>query len=434
VRWVAGTNVAFFAWVLWGGQLMVHIPSAEIYQEILNVPHLIRLTEAYGDAGSELTLIVRCSSIGLKFLVQQTHFYLVLMRLKNGVLVYAIKVEDSVDAPMSFWSAVKNSNELSLFHRLLTDRRVVVHLSNEACVNSAWTESVVELGADVLNLIGSGIASKPGVDATAMEVSDLLNTSSGNSNVIARFHVSQPWKPISATLITNGPHPWTIDILNDEEGSHQEKLAAWMIDGLSPDGGYLNPQFSEPSGPKEFTDLLLSCSIGSVVIESKTLAILARKKLPTRDKLARDTVAGVRRAAQQLRNVCRKIHSGQRIFDKQTKNEVSIDRDHPIQALCLVPDLSLLIDCTEFGADFVKQFKKLHGDEFQIIDTTQLFRIVQAAHMLSVNSTESRMAAFDAYLSLRSEFARQNNTFSFDMILDLNSVPPRVRFSVDQRS
>ena len=49
---------------------MVHIPSHDIFQELLRTPHLVRLTSSLGETDGELTLILKCHSLLLKYIIQ----------------------------------------------------------------------------------------------------------------------------------------------------------------------------------------------------------------------------------------------------------------------------------------------------------------------------------------------------------------------------
>ena len=88
-------------------------------------------------------------------------------------------------------------------------------------------------------------------------------------------------------------------------------------------------------------------------------------------------------AVRQLRVATRKLHDGVPIYDKTTGEESTVERRHQIHAICLIPELSLMRDSTQYGRAFLSQFAQRNGDIFHILDTAQLFRIVQAAHMLS---------------------------------------------------
>jgi hypothetical protein len=136
---------------------------------------------------------------------------------------------------MLFSSAVKDASELSLFHGLLTDRRVVVQLFNEACINSAWSESTVELGSEILNIISGSTYLGVDIKTNMPEVNRSLNLSWRDAKVITRLNITRPWHEAQSTLVDTNLHRFTIRFLSDEEGSQQEQLAAWLTDGLSPE-------------------------------------------------------------------------------------------------------------------------------------------------------------------------------------------------------
>lgn len=122
-----------------------------------------------------------------------------------------------------------------------------------------------------------------------------------------------------------------------------------------------------------------------------------------------------------------KIHAGEPVFDKVTSNELTLERTMPIHAICLVPDLSLVNFSAE-PCELLERFAERNADFLHILDTCQLFRVVQAAHMLSdAGKVSAPLSAFDHLLEKRAKYTAALNDFDFDMALDLNSDPPRIR-------
>ena len=332
---------------------------------------------------------------------------------------------------MTYWSAATSQEELGLVRRLTKEGKVVAQLFNEACTNVAWRALECHAGSGVEQALGSGqpIAGKEG--DIARDVHEVLNRLDGDDTNAVNFMNSSNWNQITSSYITNRLDVAEISFFGTDEGDQQEQLVRWLVDSLHPEGAVHSPQVSEPSGRKEFTDVLLSYDRGTFLIESKTLAIFARDALPSRDKLKRGIEKHIRDATKrQLKNACRKLQQGEAIFDKSSGTELVVERTNPAQAICLVPDLSLIRGCKEFGRDLLVWFASTTGCYLHILDTVQLFRVVQAAHILSnAGQTTTRMMAFDAHLLTRFQFAVTVDEPDFDMRLDLRSNPPRICFS-----
>ena len=99
---------------------------------------------------------------------------------------------------------------------------------------------------------------------------------------------------MNATYTTNSAERCQINFLSGEEGQQQENLIRWLTNELSPHGAYLSAQIREPSGQKEFTEVILTSADCSFLFMSKTLAIFAQKKLPSHTKLASDIIKDLR--------------------------------------------------------------------------------------------------------------------------------------------
>lgn len=267
------------------------------------------------------------------------------------------------------------------------------------------------------------------VNKLSDEVGDILDRVYKDPGSSAELEVKGGWKTIRSTLVTDRLDACSIDFLGIEEGSQQESLVRWLTDELGPVGAHVSTQLHEPSGKKEFTDVLLTYDAGTFVIELKALSFLTRLSLPGRSKLNADTKSKIKDARRQLRNVTRKLHEGIPVYDKKSGNELLIERKLPIHAICLVPDLSLIHGAKEFGGTLLREFAARNGDFFHVLDTTQLFRVVQAAHIMGGADKSNRMAAFDSLLIERFKFAATTDVVDFDMAVNLQTSPPRIRFS-----
>ncbi len=164
---------------------------------------------------------------------------------------------------------------------------------------------------------------------------------------------------------------------------------------------------------------MLSYEFGATLIESKTLSILARDRLPQRAKLQRNVSSHIDKAFKQLRGGIRKLKEGVEITDRDGKI-VSINRDKPAHAIVLIPDLELIVDPQKYGLEFIKEFMTETGGFAHLLDISELLRVVQAAEMLAeLGKTTTPMMAFDYCLIERATKAANAGTLCIEVLLRL---------------
>jgi hypothetical protein len=103
--------------------------------------------------------------------------------------------------------------------------------------------------------------------------------------------LAHDWQPVHRHFITFNHAASMVDISDRDEGQQQETLALWLTDSLHPFSVHQNPQIPKGKATRKLTDILLTHAIGSILIESKTLSILRRDRLPDRAKLKHDVAA-----------------------------------------------------------------------------------------------------------------------------------------------
>lgn len=150
--------------------------------------------------------------------------------------------------------------------------------------------------------------------------------------------------------------------------------------------------------------------------------MLTRDNLPYRDKLTSDLVKHVSKARNQLAGGIKNLRRGLLVTDS-AGTHLEIEREKPVHAIILVPDLSLLQDASEFGTEFIYEFMRATGGYLHILDPAELLRVVQAAGMIARDSdTLSEMMAFDWYLMERAKRAVRNTTPYFAVLF--RKTPP----------
>ena len=401
----------------------MHLLSARNRSEFLAVPQLVRFTLAQGKDGSEAVLLIKSSTLTLKYLLRLKRFCLVVLRIGAKWLVYGIQIDDDPEHPVVLWSLLEYDDEVDAMRALMAHPKCVLFLFNELVANVAWGEVDIDLSDEPLRALIESATLHPTDDMDALgEVSQRIEALHRGELTPTDGHVLilpdvRAWHPITSHYITNRASRSLISIFETDEGAQQEEIALWLTDNLQPTGAVKNPQVHELNKVRELSDLLLSHEYGTFLIESKTLSVLAREALPNRAKLSRDVIKRLRKATSQLVGGVKNLRRGLRITDAEGR-EVEVERTKPPHVIVLVPDLTLLSEATEFGGDFIRESSKKSGGVFHILDPKELLRIVQAAEMISARGeTTTPIMAFDFYLMERFKRAVTSNTPNFGVLI-----------------
>ncbi|CUH62464.1 hypothetical protein TG4357_00120 [Thalassovita gelatinovora] len=401
----------------------MHILSGPNRDEFLAVPQLIRFDYSAGRDGQEPTLLIKGSTLLIKYIVLGARMQLAFASCE-GRLLYALRVFDDENDGGILWSVAERQEELDAIRGLAQAQPMVAFLFNEIAVNVAWNDyPPIETAERLINLSqGSslGDVDHRAVKGKAAKLLDKLGSSDG-ANVdwmILEIGGKNDWKPIRNHFITAAANSSLIDVFDQDEGNQQEQIGIWLTDSLHPSGAYHSPQRPyKKNETRELTDILLSYDYGATLVESKTLSILARERLPSRPKLQRDVSSHIDKAFKQLRGGIRKLKEGEEITDRDGK-VLSITRDKPAHAIVLIPDLDLIEDPQKYGLEFIKSFMAETGGFPHLLDISELLRVVQAAEMMAARGeTTTPMMAFDYYLIERAKKAANAGTLCIEVLL-----------------
>lgn len=401
----------------------MHVLSHRNRDEFLAVPQLIRFDYAAGQDGWEPTLLIKGNTLLLKYIVLGARMQLA-FAICHGRLLYALHVFDDEDNGGILWSFAERQEELDAVRSIASGQQLIAFLFNEIAVNVAWNDyPTFEAMDSLIPFIES--ASLGSVDHHAMKdtaavLLDKLGSIDCADNDWFTLQIGGrcDWKPLRNHFITAAAQSSLIDLFDQDEGNQQEQIGIWLTDNLHPLGAYHSPQRPyKDNETRELTDILLSYELGATLIESKTLSILARERLPKRAKLQRNVSSHIFKAFKQLRGGIRKLKEGVEITDCNGK-VLSITRDQPVHAIVLVPDLDLIEDPQQYGLEFIYKFMADTGGFAHLLDISELLRVVQAAEMLaSRGKTTTPMMAFDYYLIERAKKAADAGTLCIEVLL-----------------
>jgi hypothetical protein len=372
---------------------------------------------AHGEKGPEPTLLIKASSLCLKYLLRRREFRLIVTRIGSEI-AYAAEIPDDPETPATAWSFVERHNEVEALRTLITDSRCVVFLFNELAVSVAWSEFGISVDATLSTALESvefhPVAQEQDGELVGHRLEEIRAGAHLIDTQVLSFRDIE-WHEVQASYITNQASVSGLSLFSKDEGGQQEEIAVWLTDSLHPRGCVKSPQVHEKV-VRELSDILLSYELGAFLIESKALNILTRDNLPDRDKLKRDLIKHISKASKQLVGGIRNLRSGLPVTDG-TGAQLHIEREKPAHAIILVPDLSLLDEAFELGPKFVYRFMQATGGYLHILDPAELLRVVQAAEMIARDSTRvSTIMAFDWYLVERAKLAVDRPTPHFGVL------------------
>lgn len=300
---------------------------------------------------------------------------------------------------------------------------LVSFLFNELAVNVAWNDMPTLGALDRLAMWGDSAAlgrvDHAVMRATVGPMIDRLHQSGVTDDewLVLEVGGRSDWKAVQSHFITAGASASLIDLFDGDEGNQQEQLGVWLTDNLLPFGVHHSPQIPKGAGTRELIDILLSHEFGAVLIESKTLSVIARERLPDRAKLTRDVAAHIGKAFDQLRGAIRKLKSGVPVTSS-TGVLIEVERENPVHAIVLIPELDLVEDHHAYGIEFMTDFMRATGGFAHLLDIAELLRIVQAAEMIAARGqTTTPMMAFDYYLIERAKTAAEAGKLCIQVLL-----------------
>lgn len=400
----------------------MHILSSYNRSEFLAVPQLVRFDYARGSDGFEPTLLIKGSTVLLKYIVLGARIQLA-FTMCDGRLLCALKVCDDGDNGVILWSVVEREEELNGIRGLARGEPLVAFLFNELAVNVAWNDlptpgtlNRLPMWADSAAL---GRVDHAAIKVAAFPLLDCLHRHVEDDDewLVLEVGGRSDWKAVHNHFITADASSSLIDLFDGDEGNQQEQLGVWLTDNLQPLGVHHSPQIPKGTGTRELTDILLSHEFGAVLIESKTLSVLARERLPDKAKLKRTVSAHISKAFAQLRGAIRALKSGVPVTSTKG-NTLSVEREHAAHAIVLIPDLDLVDDHAAYGIEFMQDFTGATGGFAHLLDISELLRIVQASEMIVARGKAiTPMMAFDYYLMERAKMATDAGTLCIEVLL-----------------
>lgn len=399
----------------------MHVLSNQNRSEFLACPELVRFDYAKGSYDYEPTLLVKGSTLLLKYIVLGVRLQLIFARV-DEYLIYGLKVFDDPEKGALLWSVCERHEEISAISALTKGKACQVFLFNELAVNVAWKEISLVLSGHSLESLLAGTKIER-VDYSILKdrmslVCEAIHRNvASDKTIIVNIEDSTDWNPIHSTYITNRAAANSLDLFDKNEGRQQEHIGIWLTDSLHPTGAHHSLQITKGKKRRELTDIVLSHEYGSIFIESKALSIFIRDELPNRATLAKDVSSHIEKAVSQLRGGIRKVKAGVPITDTRG-NSVEIERTQPIHAIVLIPDLDLIEDRQNYDLKFILEFIKVTGGFLHLLDIAELLRMVQAAEMIATRGTTTTpMMAFDFYLIERAKLALKEQTLCLEILL-----------------
>jgi len=403
----------------------MHILAPHYRSEFLATPQLVRVDYAKGAVGFEPTILVKASTLLLKYVVLGAPLRFAIGRVDDRLL-YAFIAYDDAAKPAMLWSVVENQEEVNALKGIVSSESCPIFLFNELALNVAWSNIRGSFPSEIQSWIGNASLGKVDYASITKRANDLLDQElKGNistDELISTEIVSiEPWHPVLNHFVTSHGADSPIDLFDRDEGGQQEQLGIWLTDSLHPRCVHHSPQIPKGNGLRELTDILLCHEYGALLIESKALTAFNRDKLPDRTKLAKDVSQHVEKAIRQLRGSIRNLKTGIQVTSRAGAT-IDVERSKPAHAIVLIPEFALIENQDRYGLAFVADFMEATGGFIHLLDIPELLRVVQAAEVLSKGSTKvTPLMAFDYYLMERAKRTRHVGTLCIEVLLRMNT-------------
>ena len=399
----------------------MHILASHYRSEFLATPQVVRIDYAKGANGFEPTLLVKGSTLLLKYLVLGARLQFLLGRV-NDRLLYALIAYDDPSKPAMLWSVVESEAEVKALLGLVLGEPSPMFLFNELALNVAWATAKTSFPSEVKSWMNDARLGKVDYSSITKLANDLLErafngTTSPDELLSADIAPIEEWHPVFNHFITSHGADSPIDLFSRDEGGQQEQLAVWLTDSLHPHGVHQGAQIPKGNGTRELTDILLSHEHGALLIESKALTVFNRKTLPDRTKLAKDVSQHVEKAIRQLRGSIRRLKEDVPVTTR-AGSSVAVERSKPAHAIVLIPEFALVENQAHYGPAFIADFMEATGGFIHLLDLAELLRVVQATEMISRDSGKvTPLMAFDYYLMERAKLTHDAGTLCIQVLL-----------------
>lgn len=403
----------------------MHILAPYYRSEFLATPQLVRVDYAKGANGFEPTILVKASTLLLKYVVLGVPLRFAIGRVDDRLL-YAFIAYDDAAKPAMLWSIVENQEEVNALKGIISSESFPIFLLNELALNVAWSNIKGSFPSEIQKWIGNASLGKVDYASIAKRANDLLDqelkgTISTDELISTEIVSVEPWHPVLNHFVTSHGADSPIDLFDRDEGGQQEQLGIWLTDSLHPHCVHHSPQIPKGNGLRELTDILFSHEYGAFLIESKAITVFNRDKLPDRTKLAKDVSQHVEKAIRQLRGSIRNLKTGIQVTSRAGA-AIDVERSKPAHAIVLIPEFALIENQDRYGPAFVADFMEATGGFIHLLDIPELLRVVQAAEVLSKGSTKvTPLMAFDYYLMERAKRTRNVGTLCIEVLLRMNT-------------
>ena len=116
----------------------MHILAPHYRSEFLATPQLVRVDYAKGAVGFEPTILVKASTLLLKYVVLGAPLRFAIGRVDDRLL-YAFIAYDDAAKPAMLWSVVENQEEVNALKGIVSSESCPIFLFNELALNVAWS-------------------------------------------------------------------------------------------------------------------------------------------------------------------------------------------------------------------------------------------------------------------------------------------------------
>lgn len=354
----------------------MHILSGRAAREFEAVSDLVLLDMCEGGEGLEPTLLIKTSTLNLKYLSRSSLELQVTTSEDLGIKYSLIILDDSQD-PLVLWSQVAVDEEADALSRIL---------SGEPCTAFMFNEWSVPVGWSVLRIASEGESTTP-------------------DELLVPLSLTKPWIDVPSHTYYGDTHS-IIDLTDSDEGAQQENLAAWLLHRLGRGVTVeASPKVNKGVLEKEITDVLVTWSGGALLVESKALGVLVGPDMPNRQVLRKRAGKSVDKGRRQLEGGVRTLRQLGRVAACTGPNGAPALGAEIVHGAVLVSDLSVLEKSQLPSPMDLQELVGSKGLMWHVLDPHELVRLIQATAYYSDRDRAPAGVVLDALLVKRFEVA-----------------------------
>jgi hypothetical protein len=392
----------------------MHIPSAEIYKEMLRETASVWFVPA--DGSDTHAILLKAPANILKAIIQgcEVSISFAISQSENlPVLVSCVQIDDDKGAPIMVLNPHINSIEHKALPEILNRKSTPLFLYDELSRNIAWSESswknCTENISQLISLFQpfyTGSFSKnveSALDSLQISLDPTVIIPSANQINFERVNiVFQGFNAIDIYSYSVNDQAHMFNALSTDEGGGFEQSSWQLAENLFDCQLYKSPQTISSNGKKrELIDIFGFTEKGVFLFEIKVASVLNTSPKRTTERRAKNIEGQINKAIGQLCGAIRVVRKNQKI----TSNfgvELNFNRQIVPHGVVVISEMMPSIDWERISKTLIEES----------LESSAMLHIVDLEELKNLIAHSNSIDHFDYYLMQRFEaMVRRENAF-----------------------